>query len=113
MKRLVKYELDSGGTILVQVNADDYGVDELVPAASPDEVVAKATESFERALDTVKQVAESVVRQVETIPRKPDEVAVSFGVTLAGSVNFLVASGSAEATLNVTLTWKGASDSPE
>lgn len=113
MKRLMEYELEGGGSVLVQVNTDDYAADELIPAASPDEVAAKATQTFEQSLGTVKQVAQSVMRQVEAIPRRPDEVTVAFGLTLAGSVNFLVASGSAEATLNVTLTWKGESNSSE
>jgi hypothetical protein len=107
-KRLVEYDLEGGGSILVEVDVEDlYAADDLVPAASPGELAAKAGQTFEQALSTVKRVAESVVRQIEELPRKPDEVGVEFGLKLAGGVNAVLASASGEANVSVTLTWKG------
>jgi hypothetical protein len=108
VKRLVEYELEDGGTILVEVNiADDYAVDELVPAAPPGELVRKAEQTLDEALGSVRRVAAKVVAQVRGLADSPDEVAVEFGVKLTGGVNVVVASGGAESNINVTLTWKG------
>lgn len=111
MRRLVEYELEGGGSILVEVDVeDDLADDELVPAASPGELAAKAGQSLEQALSSVRRVAASIIGQLEDLPRKPDEVTVEFGVKLAGGANVVFASGSAEANLNVTLTWIGNGD---
>jgi hypothetical protein len=107
VKRLVEYALEGGGSVLVEVDVeDDYAADDLVPAANPGEVVAKAGQTFEQALGTIKAVAGAVVEQVRGLAESPDEVAVEFGVTLTGGVNAFVASAGADATLSVTLTWK-------
>lgn len=111
MRRLVEFELESGGSILVEVDVEDDLADgELVPAANAGELVAMAGQSLEQALSSVRRVAASIIAQLEDLPRKPDEVTVEFGVKLAGKANAVFASGSAEANLNVTLTWAGDGD---
>jgi hypothetical protein len=104
----VEYELESGGSVLVEVDEEDLGAlaDDLVPAAGPGELVARAGQSFEQALRTIKAVATAATAQVRNLAEPPDEASVEFGITLTGGVNALVASASTDATLTVTLTWK-------
>jgi hypothetical protein len=108
VKRLVKYEFESGESILVEVDAEELGAsaDDLVPAASPGEVIAKAEQSFDQALGAIRNVASSVATQVRNLTDPPHEASIEFGITLTGGVNAVLASAGSEATLTVTLTWK-------
>jgi hypothetical protein len=108
VKRLVEYQLEGGGVVLVEVDEDDLGAlaDDLVPASSPGEVIAKAGQSFDQALGTIKTVASAAAAQVRSLADPPDEASIEFGITLTGGVNAVIASAGTEATLAVTLTWK-------
>ena len=104
-KRLVAYSLD-GGSILVEVELPATTGDDRIPAGTPGQKIAEASVSFEKALGSIKTVAQGVVHQVKELADPPDEVVVGFGIKLTGSANVVLASGSAEANLDVTLTWK-------
>jgi len=108
VQRLVEYQLVGGGIVLVEVDEDNLGAlaDELVPAASPGELAAKAGQSFDQALASIKTVAKAIDAQVRSMTDPPDEASVEFGITLTGGVNAVIASAGTEATLAVTLTWK-------
>jgi hypothetical protein len=102
---LVEYSTD-GGTIFVEVDLPTTAGDDRIPAGKPGQKIAEAAVTFEEALGSIKTVARSVVQQVKELSDPPDEVVVGFGIKLTGSANVVLASGSAEANLEVTLTWK-------
>jgi len=102
---LVEYRLDSG-SILVEVDLPTTTGDDRIPAGKPGQKIIEAAVSFEEALGSIKSVAQGVVRQVKELADPPDEVMVGFGIKLTGTANVVLASGSAEANLEVTLTWK-------
>jgi len=56
MKQLVEYELEDGGTILVEVDLPEAGIER---AGRGDQIV-KAKERFGDALEQIKPVAQSV-----------------------------------------------------
>jgi hypothetical protein len=57
---------------------------------------------LESVAEAASQVAESLRARLT-----PDEVALEFGIKVAGEVNWwFFAKNQAEATMNVTLTWK-------
>ncbi len=103
--RVVEYDLPDGGTILVEVKADDP-VEELVPATSASELVAKAEQTFDQALTAIDSIARGVISRVRHLGDPPDQVEVGFGLKLTGGTSVMLASGSVEANLNVTLSWK-------
>jgi hypothetical protein len=102
---LVEYSTD-GGTIFVEVDLPTTTGDDRIPAGQPGKKIIEAAGSFEEALGSIKTIAQSVVQQVKELADQPDEVMVSFGIKLTGSANIVLASGSAEANLEVTMTWK-------
>ncbi len=102
---LVEYRLDDG-SIFVEVELPQSSGDDRIPAGKPGQKIAEAAVTFEEALGSIKTVAQGVVRQVKELGDPPDEVVVGFGIKLTGSANVVLASGSAEANLDVTLTWK-------
>ena len=105
MKRLVEYDLGTGGSLLVEVDIADED-EAIVPATSAGELVAKAEQTFEDALGAIESVARGVLARVQQLGDAPNEIGVEFGLKLAGGTSVLLASGSVEANLTVTLSWK-------
>jgi hypothetical protein len=106
MKSVIEYNLEDGGTVLVEVDVEDEIAEDLVPAASPDEIVAKARITFEKALGGIEPVAKAVIAKVRALDVRPDEYGVQFGLKLTGEAGFIIASASGEANFTVSLTWR-------
>lgn len=99
---LVEYALEGGATVLVDVNEHQPDV----VSAGAEEVVARAAEKLEQALDaTIRPIAIAVMSRFDNLPRRPDEVSVEFGVRLTAKTNAVVASAGGEGHFQVTLTW--------
>jgi hypothetical protein len=106
----IKFALEDGGTVLVQVREEEEGVVK-TGLAKPGEVVENAKISFERALDGVKPMANLMLSKLRELVNPPDEIEVEFGINLSAEVGAVVATAAAEANYSVTLTWKRSSTS--
>ncbi len=96
MARLVEFDLDDGGTMLVEV--DDGGGSKLA-SGTPE----KAEKSFEEAVKVIQPVGRSVLAQVREL--KPQEVTVEVGIKLSAKAGAILASTAAEGHCKVTLKW--------
>lgn len=103
MKRLVEFPLEEGSFILVEVDVPDESG--MVPA-SRGEVIERAQQTFEQALDKIRPAAQSIIVKLRNLNDPPDEVEVEFGLKMSAEVGAIIASASAEANYKVTLTWK-------
>lgn len=106
MKRLVRFPLEGGGSVVVEVEEPGTGGEERVGRA---ELVSDAGESFEAALEKVRPVAEAVITKLQNLSTRPHEIGVEFGVKLGGKVDLCLVSGDAEATFKVALKWRSES----
>src|SRR6266567_2972364 len=79
MKHLVRFPLQEGGSIVVEV--DEPESEGTVRAARGDTIV-KAKETLEEALNNVLPVTKSIVEKLRSIGNKPDEIEMTFGVSL-------------------------------
>ena len=104
MKRLVEFPLEEGGSIVVEVDEPESAG--TIRAARGDTIV-KAKETLEEALNNVLPVTKSLVEKLRSIGNKPDEIEVTFGVSLNTAVGAVIASASAEGNFSVTLHWSG------
>ena len=105
MKQLVEFPLQDGGDILVQVDVTGLeGV--VVKAASPGEIIEKAEQTFEEALDKIKPAAGTIIAKLRGLSDPPDEIEVAFGLALNAEVGAFIAAAGAEANYSVTLTWR-------
>ena len=104
MKQLVEFELEEGGTILVEVDAPQEAG--MVKAARGGEVVQRAQQTFEAALDKVRPAAAAIIKKLRTLHDPPDEIEVEFGLKMSAEAGAVVASAGVEANYKVTLTWK-------
>src|SRR6266700_2386164 len=102
MKHLVRFPLQEGGSIVVEVEEPES--EGTIRAARGDTIV-KAKETLEEALNNVLPVTKSLVEKLRSIGSKPDEIELSFGVKLSTIAGAVIASASAEANFGVTLRW--------
>ena len=102
---LIQVPIESGGRLVVQASDEDAG-DLQLAALRPGEVVAKASESVERAIAALQPAIRAVRSQLEAM--SPDETTVEFGVLLGGETGVIVAKGTSEVHFTVTLTWRRA-----
>ena len=104
MTQLLEFPLENGETIWVEVAEPEMGG--LVPAARPGEVVSRAQQTLEQALEKLKPTAEAIISKLRYISEPPDEIEVEFGLKLSAEAGAVLAAAGAEANYNVKLVWK-------
>lgn len=103
-KQLIKFPLEEGGFIWVEVNtAETQG---LVPASRGSEVSQEARQTFEAALEKVRPAAQAIIGKLRALHDPPDEVTIEFGLKMSAEAGAIIAAAGAEANYKVTLTWK-------
>ena len=103
MTTYIEYELEDGGTLLVEVKDTAGGVQKA--ARGDGSVVIKATKKFRAALSSIKHSATLLRQELDEL--KADEVEVKFGLTTTGELgNFAIGKVGVEANYEVTLKWK-------
>lgn len=107
MKRLVKFTLKDGSTVLVETEeAEVEGEMIRVSRQSTSrEIVDIANQTFEDSLGIVKPVANTVLNRLKDLTKQPEEVKVSFGISMDLKAGMFIAADTG-ANFNVTLTWK-------
>ncbi len=104
MRRLIEFPLEDGGSIWVEVDVpEETG---RVPAARGGEVVQRAQQSFEAALDKVRPAAAAIIAKLRALHDPPDEIEVEFGLKMNAEAGAVIAAAGLEANYKVTLTWK-------
>jgi len=100
VKRIVEFPLESGDSILVEVDeiSDRIGLG--------DEIAEKAKNTFESALNAIKPVANTVINKLHSLNQPPDEVEVKFGIKMTAGLGAIIASGNGEFNYEITLKWK-------
>lgn len=105
MSELVRFELDDGGSVIVEIAGSDPGI---ARASRASNAIRSAATSFESAMGSVRDAAFSALRHFRDIPQAPDEVTIEFGVELSAEVGAVIAQTAATAHLQVTLAWRRA-----
>jgi len=107
MKRLVKFTLEDGSTVLIEAEeAEVEGETTRVSRSSTSrEIVNITNQTFEESLGIVKPVANTILNRLKDLSKQPEEVQVSFGISMDLKAGMFIAAGTG-ANFNVTLTWK-------
>ena len=108
MAYVVEIPVDGGGRLLVQASDDELPGGLELAALQPGQIVARAQESLESALDQIKPAIRAVVGRLRAM--SPDEMTVEFGILLGAETGVIVAKGTAEVHFDVTLTWRRTAD---
>jgi hypothetical protein len=106
MKELVGFDVEGGGSVLVELDDDEPGIDRV---ARGDGLVGKASTTLEAALGTIRPVVQALIvplRELDLPPvNRPTEVEVQFGVRLNAQVGAVLAKTETEGHLQVTMRW--------
>jgi hypothetical protein len=100
MDTVMRYEVGDGSTVLVEVDEDTYGVEEVSRTANG---VLEAGQRLESALGSVRDAAKSALDAMKQL--SPETVEVEFGIKLAGEAGALIAKTSAEGHFTVRMSW--------
>ncbi|MFM6349333.1 MAG: CU044_2847 family protein [Dolichospermum sp.] len=103
MKQIVEFTLESGESIFIELDQAAETDDRI---SLRDQVVHKATQTFESALETVKPIANAIITKVSSLKQPADEVEVKFGIKISAQLGAVVASGNSEVNYEITLKWK-------
>ncbi|MEV5508146.1 CU044_2847 family protein [Streptomyces orinoci] len=103
MPNLLRVPLESGGSVLVEIDDDPQGV---VRVARGNGTVPRAVEALERGLDGVRDAARAVVGRLADLPRQPDKVTLELGMRFSAEAGVFLARSAGEASLTITLEWE-------
>jgi hypothetical protein len=105
MKRLVRFTLEDGSTVLIEAEETEVEGEMIRVSSTSREVVNVSDKTFEESLGIVKPVANTVLNKLKDLNKLPEEVKVSFGISMDLKAGMFITSGMG-ANFNVTLTWK-------
>jgi Trypsin-co-occurring domain 1 len=105
MARFVEVPLPDGRSLVVE--ASEEPGDEVVRAGYAHESAAGVAESFEAALDRVRNAAAVVFDRMRSFEHRPDEVTVEFAIKLGAEAGVVIAKSAVEANLTVQVRWSG------
>lgn len=89
------------GTVLVELQDDDVGVERASRAADG---MLTAADHLEEALARIRPAARAVLAEMKSL--SPDKVSVSFGIKLSAAAGAVIAKTEAEGHFTVTLDWE-------
>ncbi|MEU7556660.1 CU044_2847 family protein, partial [Streptomyces sp. NPDC044571] len=102
--RTVEVPVGEGSDEFVRVQIHE--VDEsLVRVGRGSRSMARAEQSLDAMLDTVRPVADSFVSRFRGLAHAPDEITLEFGVSLSAEAGVVIASTATVANFSVSLTW--------
>jgi len=107
MGQYIEFDLENGGTILVEDTGQASSVEMEFQRASPDlaKLTRKAKMKFEEALrGKIRPAAQAILAELKDL--SPNEVSVQFGVKLNAETGAILAKAGGEVSFNVTLSWK-------
>lgn len=104
-KKLVEYKLEQGGSVLIEVEEIELERGR-APVAKRPGVPEEATKEFEKALDDIRPVADTIVQKLKDLSSEPDNIGIEFGIKMNAQAGAFIAATGIEANFKVTLSWK-------
>jgi len=96
-------EAEGGGVILVESDRADIPGGLTLASPEPGQAAAKAARSLSASLDQLEPVLRTVKDKL--VASAPEHFTVEFGVKLGGETGIILAKGTAEVNLKITMTW--------
>lgn len=108
MNKLISFPLGEENVVWVEVDEIEAPSEALgeSEASRAGELAAQATQTFQDVIDSVRPVAETIVKGLDKISDRPNDISVEFGLKLNGKVGTVIAASGVEANFKVTLKWQ-------
>jgi hypothetical protein len=112
---LMRVPLEPGSDKYILAEADPVDLDglELVADDGTQGRVVQSAISLATAVDDLEPALQTIISRLRKAARGPDAITVEFGLKVGGEAGLIFAKGTAEATLNISVTWNGRSGSTE
>jgi len=104
-KQIVEFVLDNGSTFLIEVDDSSNNAIERVALPSG-QVIFKAKQTFEAALDGIKPVASTIISKLKQLNEPVDEVEIKFGIKLTADFGAIFTSIGSDVSYEITLKWR-------
>ncbi|MCE7010221.1 hypothetical protein LWC34_46575 [Kibdelosporangium philippinense] len=101
MPELVRFPLEVGGSVLVEVEPEPGPH----RAARPGGVLREASATLERAVQQVRDAAAAAVAEFLEMPRRPDELEIKFGLKLDAQAGAVIARTGMQGQFEIKLKW--------
>jgi hypothetical protein len=114
MAVLVEVAVDDvagGPVVLVESDRQDIAGGLTLAAPEPGQAAARASRSLAASLEQLEPVLRTVKDKL--VASAPEHFTVEFGVKLGGETGIIVAKGTAEVNLKITMTWDREPQQPE
>ena len=98
---------DAPGAGFILVEADRENIPSgltLAATPQPGKAVARAAQSLSESLDQLGPIVQMVKDKL--VESAPEHFVVEFGVKLGGEAGMILAKGTAEVNLKITMTWE-------
>ena len=96
-------EVEGGAVVLVEVDRGDIPGGLTLASPDPGQAAAVATRSLSASLEKLEPVLWTVKDKLAA--SAPEHFTVEFGVKLGGETGIILAKGTAEVNLKITMTW--------
>ena len=103
MSVLMEVPVDGESVLLVEADRDDIPGGLALASPDPGAPAAKATRSLSASLEQLQPILETVKSRL--VAAGPEHFTVEFGVKLGGETGIILAKGTAEVNLKITMTW--------
>jgi len=107
MARVVELSAEESANIFVEI--DDSLAQGNQRIAASERALEKVAGNFEGALANIQRISNGLYCALSKLTHVPESATVEFGVKLTGGAGVIIASGTAEANIKVTLSWKAPS----
>ena len=105
MTVLLNVPLTQGGAqIVVEADRADIAEKIALAAPTPGQAVAKASRTLTESLTDLQPLLQTIKDTL--VASGPDEFTVEFGIKLGGETGIIIAKGTAEVNLTVTMSWQ-------
>jgi hypothetical protein len=101
---IVQFQTRDGSVVSVEVEEEEtLGVERV---ARGERMIAQAASTIEDALGSVKPLIETLLNDMKSLTSSPDSVTVEIGLKLSASLDTIIAKGTGEGNIKLTLSWK-------
>jgi len=97
------FAFDENAPILVEFELSPGAYD---VSLSPEDMSKKATEALNQAMNTIHHMARRIMATVDSLPKRPTQVEVDFGIVLNAEAGALIARTGMSATMNIKLVFE-------
>jgi hypothetical protein len=96
-------DIDGGTTVLVEADRGDISGGLALASPEPGQAAARAARSLSASLEQLEPILRTV--RDKLVASAPEHFTVEFGVKLGGETGMILAKGTAEVNLKITMTW--------